>query len=361
MRSTLQSQINPETVRRQSKPTNQHLIPMNRIILTLAATAIVTPLASFGQTTIFSDDFSSSTVNVTPGTPTATSTGYITASSKNAPASSMSAGHYTINQAATSSAFMETQARFGSSPVSLSTVGNYINMMVVFTDTSGILASGKANSTLNVGLFNSDGVNPLTGLNSSGLSGATTFNRGGAQLWQGYMGRIFQSGTSGIYLRNQQNAVTDSTGNDNNGNQDLLFDGAGTGTYKNPTGAALGTVAAPDVALAQGNQYTINYRLTLSAADTITIAYDLYDGVGTGGTSLFGESVDAAGANILTTSVDGLAIGYRYAGVTGDPASSIDLNSIIITTTAMVPEPGTLALAGLGMLGMVGMYRRQRR
>jgi hypothetical protein len=334
---------------------------MNRILLSIAVTAIAAPLAAYGQTTVFNDDFSSSTVNVAPGTPTANSTGYITASTKNTPAAPMATGHYTINQAATSSAFMETQARFASSPVSLSTVGDYINLTVVFTDTSGILLSGKTSSTLNVGLYNTGGVNPLTGLDQSGLSAATTSNRGGAQLWQGYMGRIFQSGTSGIYTRSQQNAVTDSTGNDNNGNQDLLFSGAGTGTYKNPTGAALGTLGAPDVALTQGNQYTINYRLTLSAANTLTIAYDLYDGVGTGGASLFSESADATGANLLTTSFDGLGLGYRYAGSSGDPASKIDLNSIVITTTAPVPEPGTLALVGLGALGFGWMYRRQRR
>ena len=334
---------------------------MNRLILALTATALAAPLAAFGQTTIFNDNFSSSTVGTTPGTPTSTSTGYIVASTKNAPAASISGGHYTFGLPATSSAFVETQARFGDSSVTLSGVGDYINMTVVFTDTAGILLSGKTSSTLNVGLYDTGGVSPLTGLDQSGLSAATTANHGGAQLWQGYMGRVFQSGTAGIYLRNQQNLVTDGTGNDNNGNQDLVFNGAGTGTYKNPSGSALGTLASA-VSLTEGNQYTLNYRITMSDVGQLTIAYDLYDGVGTSGTSLFSESANATGANVLTTTFDGLAIGYRYAGVTGDPASTIDLNSILITAMATpVPEPSSMALACLGGGLALLAFRRQRR
>ncbi len=326
-------------------------------ILTLSA---IVSLAVVGQSAfagnIFSDDFSSSTVNVAPVAPTSTSTSYEIASTKNAPAASMSTGNFSFGLPSTSSAFVEAQALFPS--VTLGSVGDYVNLNFVFTDTSGILGGSGTSATLNVGLYDSGGVAPLTGLDQSGLSSATTYNTGGAQLWQGYMGRVFQSGTAGIYTRNQQNAVTDGTGNDNNGNQDLLFTGAGTGTYKNPTGTSLGT-AASALALTGGNQYTVNYRITSSAAGQYTIAYDLYDGVGTGGTDLWSQSVTTS--TILTSTFSGMAIGWRYSGVSSDPASTMDVNSLTIDAVSSVPEPASMAIFGFGVLGMVLGYRRVRR
>jgi hypothetical protein len=317
----------------------------------MSRSTLMTPLAligllalpgpsAMGQVTILDDIFAGGN-----------STGYTVAATKNTPAQSFSSGHYSFGLPSTSSAFVETQAKFTGSPVSLGSLGDYINLSITFTDTSGVLAASGANGSLNVGLYNSGGVAPLSTLSQSGLSAATTSNHGGAQLWQGYMGRILQSGTAGIYTRNQQNLVTDGTGNDNNGNQDLVFNGAGTGTYKNPTGTALGTQASA-VGLTAGSQYTLNYRITMSAENQLTIAYDLYSGADTTGTSLFSESANASGANLLTTSFDGLALGWRYAGVTGDPASSLDLNHVLITAVSTVPEPSSFAFFSLGVIGL---------
>ncbi|HLP75938.1 MAG TPA: PEP-CTERM sorting domain-containing protein [Candidatus Paceibacterota bacterium] len=327
---------------------------MNRSPL-LAPVAFAGLLAStgqsaMGQTTILNDMFTGGNT-----------TGYTIAATKNAPAPSFASGHYTYGLPSTSSAFVETQARFTGTPVSLASSGDYINLRITFVDTSGVLAASGANGSLNVGLYNTGGVDPLSTLAASGLSAATTYNRGGAQLWQGYMGRVLQSGTAGIYTRSQQNAVTDGTGNDNNGNQDLLFTGAGTGTYKNPTGTPLGTQTAA-VSLTAGSQYTLNYRITLSAPDQLTLAYDLYSGADTTGTSLFSQSATASGANLLTTSFDGLALGWRYAGTTGDPASSLDLNQVLVTASvSAVPEPSSFTLFGLGLLGLPMMRRFCRR
>lgn len=325
---------------------------MNRS--TLLVPAVAGLLVSAGQlvnaqVTILNDTFAGGNT-----------TGYVIASTKSAPAPDFTGNHFTFGLPSTSSAFVETQARFTGSPVSLAGVGDYINLQITFNDVSGVLAASGGSATLNVGLYNTGGVNPLDTLRSSGLSSATTYNRDGAQLWQGYMGRVFQSGTAGIYTRNQQNAVTDGTGNDNNGNQDLLFNGAGTGTYKNPAGTMLGTQSST-VGLTAGNDYTLNYRITKTADGELTIMYDLYDGVGTGGTSLFSESATATGANVLTTDIDGLAFGYRYAGTTGDPASSLSISKILITAANPVPEPSVMTLIGLGLISLPLVRRMFRR
>lgn len=322
-----------------------------------AVTAVIlsVPLVCAADVVVFSDTFGAgSTLNQTPTGPTAFSADYEVASTKNATSMSINPGHLTFGLPSTSSGFVELQARFGAAPTTLG-VGDYIRMTGTFVDTAGILMSGKANSSLVVGLYNSGGVDPLTGLQASGLSASSNYNRGGAQLWAGYDSRILQSGSAQTATRPQQNG---GTVNDNNGNQDLLFNGAGTGTYKNPTGASLGSQTAT-VALTAGSTYTFDYMLTLTAANTLSIAYNLYDGAGTGGANLFSMTSTALDANVLTTTFDGLAIGYRFSGASGDPASSIDLNSITIMAGA-VPEPTVAALA-LGGFGLMLLFRRASR
>jgi hypothetical protein len=329
---------------------------MKRTILgacVIASAALAATQAS--AAVVFSDNFTTSNVNTAPGTPTATSTTYEIAATKNAPAATISGGHYKFGLASTSSAFVETQARFASTPVTLSSVGDFIDLNIGFTDTSGVLAASGASASLNVGLYNTGGVAPLTGLDQTGLSAGTTFNRGGAQLWQGYMGRVLQNASgAGVTTRNQQNAVTDSTGNDNNGNQDLVFNGAGTGTYKNPTGTTIGSNTTSVLGLTAGSSYTLDYKVTMTNPGELTFDYNILD---SSSNNIFTATRVATGGNVITSSFDGLALGYRYAGASGDPASGLDLTSLSVSSNVTVPEPASLALLALGAVPLV---RRKR-
>src|SRR5207248_4773504 len=120
----------------------------------------------------FTDNFTNgSTVNGTStpgGTPTASSTSYDIASTKNATASTISSGVLTLKlNAATTSGWVESQALFATNQVSLTAVNDYIEMTVVFTNTARTLLAGGNASLLYLGLYNSGGDRKSTRLNSS--------------------------------------------------------------------------------------------------------------------------------------------------------------------------------------------------
>jgi hypothetical protein len=324
-------------------------------------------LSGFAQTTVFSDNFGNgSTLNgaSTPGgTPLASSTSYDLASGKSTTASTIAANDFKFTMAGTSSGFTEAQALFSSTPISLLTVGDWIDVSMVFTNTAGILSgvNATANTTLNLGLFNSGGLAPVAGnLNNAGLNATagSSFATGNTANWLGYSGKIVKgSGTAGIITRPLQNGAGTASAN-----QDLLFNNAGGGAYNNPVGANVGTVSSSSTTLTAGSTYTLDFRITLTGANTLSISNALFSGVGTGGASVFSEVAIASGATYLTNSFDGLALGWRYAGVSGDPATVMDISQITVNDLIQpVPEPSTFALAGLGALGFAWTHRRQRR
>src|SRR5579863_683462 len=103
---------------------------------------LVLPLASTGQTTVFTDNFANSTLNPTaasPGTLNSTTTAYEIGSSKNATTTTLANNKLTLSTAATTSGFTEAQALFTASPVTLSAAGQYIEIYFTFTDTANVL------------------------------------------------------------------------------------------------------------------------------------------------------------------------------------------------------------------------------
>lgn len=318
----------------------------------LLALLSLAPALVQADTTIFNDNLSSSTINGA-SIPTGTSTSYDVASSKNA-TTSIAAGDLKMGMAATTSGFVQAQAVFASSAVSLTGVGDSIRLTATFTDTLNLL--NGTSSFICYGLYNSAGSLPLTGLTSSGLSATagSPNSTGGVQLWQGYVGRLAGSGgSSSVYLRPQQSGVDTSSQN-----QDLIGNNWGGGAYDTPGGTTLGSVAST-LSLTVSAQYTLAFSLTLTAANTYDISSILYDGVGTGGTVLSTQTVSASGANFLTSSFDGLAIGYRHSGTS--MATTIDINAITVTANiSTVPEPSSaaLVLSGITLLGMIQRSRR---
>jgi hypothetical protein len=332
------------------------------VVMTLA---LAVPQAMMGQSVVFSDNFSGSTINGNDATtpPTATSTSYDFDSTKTG-AESISSGNLNMAlTAASTGGMVQAEALFTTTPVSLSTVNDYIDLTYTFTDTGGLIAGGTG-SALYTGLYNSGSSAPAAGTIGVGTSGnAVSLTgagspTGGALGWQGYVGRINGSGgNTEDYTRPAQtgSASGTSSGQDVVGN--TAFTGAWAKAAPGVAGTQVGGTVTPTVTLTTGGSYTMDYRLTLSAANQITISESL---TGTGGVS-FSQSEVATGSSFLSgaTSFDGLAIGAYNDGTSFNP--QMDINSITVTDSIQaVPEPDTFALLGGGLVLLQVAWRRRQ-
>lgn len=306
----------------------------------------IAPLACSAQTTFFSDNFNNGSttngISIPGGTPTASFTSYDIASTKAALTNGITPGQFRLAlNSPTTSGFVEAQALFTTNPISLNVVGDYIDLAVVFTNTTGTVLAGGSSSALWLGLFNSEAAPgttnppvPFAALSSSGLTTATgsPYATGNCADWLGYVGQI--SGGSRIITRPQQTgALTDSA------NQDLLGNNVGSGAFDNPAGTAitpLGTNATAPPALTSGATYTLDFRITLSSQNILSVSNALYQGNSTGGTVLFSMvTTNASGANFLVTTFDGIGIGIRNSGTSMNPL--MDISSVLITGQSTIP------------------------
>lgn len=294
---------------------------------------------------VFSDNFSTSTLNSSsPAAPTATSTNYQVLSTKNATGSSIAPGSLQLNMTNTSSGFAEMQALFASSPVALSSSGDYVQLTMTFVPT-GVNLFG--NSTFNAGLYNSGGSGPVPGeqLNNGQLDDnpfstpPAAHATGGAAGWQGYVSRIGvpTGATTQIFTRPAQ------VGETTNEAQDTLFNNAGTGAFDSPSGTGV-VSSGTSVAFSPGTTYTFTTRITNNGAG-LDVMYDLSDGSGSLSTL---TGTDGAPA---TTAFDALAFGFR--GTDGTGPYTIDVSSIAVESNVVIPEPASLALLGLGGLALL--------
>lgn len=302
---------------------------------------LVTPLALTAQTAVFTDNFNNgSTTNGTStpgGTPNASFTSYDIASAKPAITNvAIGSGRFRIGlDKATSGGLMEAQAVFTGTPVTLASTGDYINMTYVFTNTIGTLLAGGPSSYIAQGLFNSGGVAPVAGgLANAGLTNITGFGAGNCVNWLGYASRVSNVGTNEAYTRPAQNGPGGTAVN-----QELVFNGSGTGSYTNPPGATIGTSETLNtVTLNSGAVYTISYSIELTAPGTLTISNFLYSGAGVNPNNIiFSQTNTATNTEVLVTSFDSLCIGIRNSGATLEPA--MDLSSITVTKS-VAGSPG---------------------
>ncbi len=295
----------------------------------LAGLLLAGCLAASAQQTVFYDTFSTSSLNQTNiaggipgGTPTESQTSYTVASGKNALATFITTNHLDLITSATSSGNSEVQAVFTKYPVTLASVGDYIEMTYTFTDTKPILQSSSATTAaLFMGLFDSGGVPPQSGtvLQNGGTytSSQTSADTGGTMGWQGYNAQIYNNYTWYLGARPAQTAA-------NNLNQLLLYNyplSAGSHNGGNP--------GSPN--LVPGAQYTCQLRVTLSGAGALSVSNALYTGVGTGGTLFYSNAwSNITGSEFLTTNFDSLAIGYRAAN---SVVWTNDINSITVVAS----------------------------
>lgn len=324
-------------------------------LLTLLLAA---PLAVMAQTPVFTDNFTNgSTTNHTStpgGTPAASFTSYDIASTKAATTNTpIGNGLFKLAlNGSTTGGFLEAQAVFTASPVSLETPGDYINMTYVFTNTAGsLLVSANNSSYILQGLYFSGGVPPLAGgLANSGLTAGSPTNASGSCAgWLGYVSRIASGAGSQAYTRPVQNGPIQT-----NANQDLIGNGFGSGTYGNPSGTTFGGNETNTITLntGAGATYTVSYTIALTAAGTLTVTNVLYNGAGVDPNQIvFSQTNTATGTNVITTFFDSLCIAARYATVSGGTSMNpeMDLSSITITKNIANSPGPTFDITGGGV------------
>lgn len=273
---------------------------------------------------IFFESFSFSTLNGTPAAPNAAGTSYELISAKGwNPVPSIGTGHLKFGIGATTSGSIEVQALFAGTPVKLATVGDTLSLMVVFTNTAGLLTQSSA---LGFGLYNSRQNYPVSGgMNGTEIGAATPNATGNAQTWTGYFGQLaFTGANSQILTRPPQTGA-------NNNNQDVLTTG-GSPSFNTPAGTTVGSAStAPSLTLVAGNPYTEVLTLKLTAANTLAVTNSFYSGTTTNGALLSQFGGVASGGTFLTNSFDALAIGWR--ATSNNSATTIDLNQIVINAS----------------------------
>ena len=314
---------------------------MKKTLLIGIASILTSIISAPAKTVVFSDTFGTSTLNGTStpaGSSPATSTSYDVATTKNGTTCAIAQNDLLLKLASgTTAGYIELQAIFSSTPVQLVNVGDNINLTLTFTNTAGTLLSGGAGSVIDVGLYNSGGTVPVAGgLNNTGLSGGNTNITGNCQDWQGYVGQInFSGAASSIFTRPAQDGATP-----NNGVQDLLFSGAGTGLYKFPAGTTIGSTSNSAVTLTSGGVYTRSFTIKLTGPTEVTITDELYPGPVAVGIPLSSLVRTTSGGNTYTNYAnlyDGFAIGVANKGTSANP--TMDIGQITITKATKADEP----------------------
>jgi fibronectin-binding autotransporter adhesin len=289
--------------------------------------ALLMPLVVSAQTTFFYDTFTGgSTINsLTPANPTLNSTAYEQIANKSFSPTPTASGHLKFGIGSTTSGETQIQALFTNSPVALFQTGDYVQLTIVFTNTSGCLtAAGQ----LGVGLYNSGQVKPVPG----GTNNATTSISlsGNAQNWVGYVGQINYTGSSSRIMTRPSNSST-STGN----NQDLITSGSSSYSYSGS--ATVGSTVASTVALTAGSTYTVVLYAALTDVNSVAVTNTLYAGAGTGGTQLAVFGGIATNTTFTTAAFDALAFGYNSKATTA--SNTLDIASIQVIGSVSAPTP----------------------
>ena len=283
------------------------------LILNFCTMALLAGIPSGAFADIFfNDNFTNgSTINSsTPANPTTNSTAYQQISAKtwvpNPP--TVTSRDLKFGIGASGSGSTEIQALFATNAVALTANGDYIQLTVTFTNTSGLLTQASA---LGFGLYNSGQLKPVTnGLNGTATTSSSTAATGAAQNWLGYVGQL----THSAYANNGHRIMTRAaqTGTFNN-NQDVVTSSSGSSSYANPVAAIICAASPSTLTLVAGATYTEVLTITLLTNDfnSLTITNILYAGPNTSGSVITNFGGIATNATLLTSGFDAFGIGWR--------------------------------------------------
>ncbi len=298
---------------------------------TLAMVALACAPILKAQTTFFSDNFAQgSTLNsASPAKATSTNTAYQLISGKTwNPTPSLNPGDLKFGIGPTTSGDFEIEALFATNAVALVQAGDYIQLTVVFTNTSGILTEA---GQLGIGLYNSGQSMPIAGgMNGTAVS-KTAGVTGGAQQWEGYAAQVNYNGAaSRIMTRPSQ---SETTGN----NQDLITQGSSSYSYSQESN--VGSTSTSTLALTPGAVYTEVLYITLNGQNSLAITNLTYSGNTASGVPLDEFGGVATNSTYLTGGFDSMAFGYF--GRANASANTIDVSSISVSgsVTAITGPP----------------------
>lgn len=309
------------------------------IVLTFASSCGLFALSSAqAQTTIFSDNFTADSTLAQPPwynlNNTSAASYALNPTAGEGLALTVSAGTGKLN---------EMFAQFSSTPVTLSS-GQYITLTVNFnspsigiaTDTGGLL----------VGLYNDNGV-PATG-NEQGSSGGSTATGGATAPFKGYFGIMGYNAASGgtstkFYSRQGGASVA---------NELAYYSSQTSGSYTQVGSSIANSGNAP---LGSGENYTLTYTITDEGASGNQLNAVISQGATTLDTWMFTDTSGSGGAGLYDTFNE---LDFGSYGKLGPV--NINILSESVVTTAPIPEPSTVALAGIG-LGLTLLARFRRR
>src|ERR1017187_5456604 len=315
------------------------------LVCTLLGLAASQPVRA---TVFFTDNFSNgSTTNllsIPGGTLTVSSTSYDFASSKSTVPSSTNGPNllHCALTAATSSGYWEAQALFTTNTVNLNASGDYVEMAIVFTNTTSSLLASSA-CEIWIGLYSSGGTAgasnpPVAGaLANAGLNTTTgsAYATGNCALWAGYACRVLSGAGSRIVTRPIQSGSGTTSAN-----QELLGGGVSSGTYNNPGGTSA-TAASQAYTLPARSACTLALRITLDTnGSSLIISNTIYSGAGTGGGILMTNVHAVSSSDVVANAFDGLAFG-AYNKVGGvNPV--MDVSSITVSGVSSPPIPPSI-------------------